>query len=219
MDKILYLGLDPSHVPLQGSISHYPVIKIVRKMFDDPRVLLAKKVFDQCTHVIFTSKSGVQIFFTLFKEMSLKDKRIFSVGKITTKILLEYGVDRVTTAIHECQEGVIDMLMHEDLAAAHFFLPGSVLARPLLRQFLEEKNIPYVFCPLYETKMNKVHPLPNLEAFDAVVFTSPSTVHAFFSSFRLLPFSLKCIAQGDVTKKVIVKLYKKEEDSILTLNF
>ena len=218
MNKILYLGLDPAHLSLQGVVSHYPVIKIVPKPFDDPHILFAKKVFDQLTHVVFTSKSGVHLFFSLFKGVSLKGKRIFSVGKITTKILLEYGVDRVSTALRECQEGIIDMLTREDLSAAHFFLPSSKGARPLLRQFLKKKNIPYVFCPLYETKPHIKHPLPNLEEFNSVVFTSPSTVHAFFFSFSFLPNHLKCCAQGEVSKKVIVKLYKKEEDSILILN-
>lgn len=215
MPKILYLGTDPSHCSLEGEIVHYPVIEVVPVGWDDVCVRAARDQFEYFTHVIFTSKNGVRFFLSLFKGCSLEGKRIISVGPVTTEAL---GREGVITAERTCQEGVIEVLKGEDLLEAYVLMPTSKRARPLLKEFLQERGVSFHLCPLYEPIPSLREPIPSLNAFDVVVFTSPSTVAAFMSSFPTLPIHVRCMAQGELTKRAIQKLYKKRADPILILN-
>jgi uroporphyrinogen-III synthase len=52
---------------------------------------------------------------------------------------------------------------------------------------------------LYETVAQRVEPVPDLRLFDEIVFTSPSTVDAFFEIFGHIPSGKKIVAIGPVT--------------------
>ncbi len=82
--KCLYLGLDIPQNTLTTRYVHCPIIKIV------PRKIETYPEIASFTHVIFTSKTSVKIFFDHFKE--LNDKIILSVGKKTTQKLLSLGI-------------------------------------------------------------------------------------------------------------------------------
>ncbi len=202
--KTLYLGTDPTQNFAQDDVVHYPVIQIVATSTDDPKIQSALALFDRFTHIVFTSKNGVRLFFHLFKDV--KEKKIVSVGRVTTKTLLENGVTDVRTACNETQDGVIGLLKRESLDAAFFFLPCSAQSRPLLREYLRTRKIPFLFCPTYETEPQVVKPIPNLDEFDRVVFTSPSVVEAFFAIYPSLPSHLKVVTQGEVTKKHLASM-------------
>ena len=75
----------------------------------------------------------------------------------------------------------------------------------IIPKYLTEKKIGFSF-PIYDTKPRIVQ-LPNLDEFDILVFTSPSTVSAFSAICKQLPQKDKCIAIGDVTQKALNKLF------------
>lgn len=213
MPKVLYLGTDPAHFVCEGEVVHYPVIKL--EPVGGACVQEALERYAEFTHLIFTSKNGVRFFYELFAGRSLDGKRIISVGPVTTEAL---GREGVLEANEASQEGVIALLEREDLCGASLLLPTSKRARPHLREYLKQRGVPFFYCPLYEPVPVLKGPRPQLRAFDAIVFTSPSTVWAFFSLFKTLPDGVVCVAQGEVTQKAIQKLYKKGAGSILILN-
>lgn len=59
--SILYLGTDPN----DERFVHYPVIKIVPRSFDSPHVRAAFEDLKEFTHIVFTSKNAVEVFFDL----------------------------------------------------------------------------------------------------------------------------------------------------------
>ncbi len=196
MKRILYLGTDLSavHFP-DAEITHYPMIQIVPRPLDDP----AYRQWDQYTHLIFTSKHAVDICQGHLQQLgrSFSGKEIIAVGA-RTAAHVKGALVRV--AEEETQEGVIALLQTLDLTGAHFFIPHSSRARAVLFAFLNEKGIVYTAIPLYDTCFVALEPRPHVEDFDAIVFTSPSTVEAFRFFFGSLPPPGKCIAIGPITR-------------------
>ncbi len=61
-------------------------------------------------------------------------------------------------------------------------MPQSSKARVKLAHFLVEKGVHHQIVHLYDTKTKKDLKYPKIDQFEEVVFTSPSTVDAFFST-------------------------------------
>lgn len=183
----LYLGTDPT--PTFDKIIHYPVIKIVPRQ----RVELPSY-----THVIFTSKNAVDIFCDRYK---IADKQIIAIGKITAERLLRRGLKPDLIAEEETQEGIIAALCLEDLTDATFLLPRSSLSRPVLTKFLEKCHV----IDLYDTVMNRPDIHIDWQTIDEIIFTSPSTVEAFFTLHPTLPKSIPMTPIGPITKHALLK--------------
>lgn len=201
--KTLYLGTDPSHYKCEGEIVHFPVIKIVPRC--DAAVKEAFADIPLYTHLIFTSKNAVRIFFEQYKE-PLKNKVIVAIGKVTSSHLISYGYKPEIVAKEETQEGLIDLLKNENLQNSYFFLPRSSLSRPVLTHFFESRALRYKAVDLYDTHSAQPDHLVKLEEFDQIVFTSPSTVDAFFQLYSTIPVGMKIVAVGPVTDQALARL-------------
>ena len=199
--KILYLGLDPSRYPEE--VTHYPIIRTIPRPFDEK----VEANFNSSTHLIFTSRSAVRI---LQKErLCFEGKIVIAVGKGTAALLER--VDFV--AQDECAEGIVELLKQLDLREAHLFWPHSALSRPVIRNFLEGSVIRNTDCIVYDTLPNKVTPLPSLDEYDEIVFTSPSTVNAFLDLFGPLPKDKILTAIGSVTESKL-ELERKSHEKV-----
>jgi uroporphyrinogen-III synthase len=210
MKTILYLGTDPSYFFANGHVLHYPIIHISAKSAEDQNI---KKAFDalrEYTHLIFTSKNAVRVFFEIFDQRKedfeiLKEKKIISIGKVTSDFLLKKKLMPCLQAEEETQEGIIEKLSREDLSQAHIFFPRSSLSRPVLLDFLQNLSIRHEACDLYDTIPQFFEPYPDLKEIDEIVFTSPSTVEAFFSLYGYIPKDKKLSVIGPVTEEALKK--------------
>jgi uroporphyrinogen-III synthase len=212
MKTVLYLGTDPAHFAAQGHVDghliHYPVIQIVPKSPSEPEL---KRVYDdlhEYTHLLFTSKNAVQIFFQHIKELdhpkeSLSKHTMIAIGSITAARLSSYGVAAHYTAEQESQEGLIQLLNQLHLEDAYFFFPRSALSRPVLIHYFKERGIRFQASDLYDVKTHQRSPLPDLKGIDEIVFTSPSTVKGFIEIFGSLPRNKKLIAIGPITEQAL----------------
>src|ERR1700733_16043848 len=93
MKTTLYLGTNPAHFPCEGHLIHYPVIKIVPRALID--VQEAYESLNIYTHLIFTSKNTVQVFFAHLKALGLvfpSDKQVIAIGDVTAFHLQQQGV-------------------------------------------------------------------------------------------------------------------------------
>jgi uroporphyrinogen-III synthase len=197
MKKILYLGTDPSHFSYEGEIVHYPVIRLVPKKFPH---IYAK----QATHLLFTSKNSVHFF--LNELCPLPHQKIIAIGKITARTLSEKQFSPSIIPEKETQEGLIARLEMEDMRDWNVFYPRSSKARPNLFNYFLKKGIFCTAWDLYDPIFQKLEPVPSLEDFDAVVFTSPSTVEGFFRIFSRL--TIAAIASGPITAEALRKYFK-----------
>lgn len=199
---ILYLGLDPKHFTRRSSVLHYPVIRTEKIGVFDFEVQLA---WTECTHVIFTSKRAVSYW---WEEHSSDGKIVIAIGTKTAGLLKEKGCDPLVSEI-ETQEGLIAFLESMDLKNPYFFLPRSKKSRPHLTNFLAKRKWRYFAFDLYDTMFQKPLPVPSLDLFEEIVFTSPSTVHGFLKIFGALPKQKKLTAIGPVTEEVLRSFLEK----------
>ena len=211
LKRILYLGLDPSHYTGKGEITHWPIIQIIPRPLSDPAVQQTLKQFDRYSHILITSKSTVAILSEYLSQLEIdlqiwRNKVTIAVGQVTAKHLKKREIVPTYVAQEETAEGMIKELQQLSLAKAHVFWPHSAQARPLLKDFLTLQKIHHTTCVLYEPKPQLLETLPQLENFDEIVFTSPSTVKAFIYFFGALPPAIQLTAIGPITKNYLEEL-------------
>jgi uroporphyrinogen-III synthase len=202
--RILYLGLDPTHYQGQGEITHWPIIQIFPRPLSEPTVYQALRHFEHYSHILVTSKSTVAILHEYLPQLGIHlpiwaNKTTLAIGQVTAKSLQACGITPAQIAQEETAEGMIQMLKQLPLELAHVFWPHSAQARPLIKNFLVTHLIRHTTCILYEPRLQISEILPDLESFDEIVFTSPSTVEAFLQIFKTMPFHIQAIAIGPIT--------------------
>jgi uroporphyrinogen-III synthase len=208
---ILYLGLDPTHYSAQGEVTHWPIIQITPRPLSEPAVRDALGKFDHYSHILITSKSTVAILQEYFSQLGIDlhiwaKKSTLAVGKITAKHLEACGITPFRVAKEETAEGLIQELRQLRLVNAHIFWPHSSQARPVIKEFLKRESIRYRACVLYEPLPRPPINLPDVNYFDEIVFTSPSTVAAFLQIFGKLPSQSQIVAIGPITARYILCL-------------
>ncbi|MDJ0651974.1 MAG: hydroxymethylbilane synthase [Simkaniaceae bacterium] len=201
--KALYLGLNPKHY--EKKVVHLPIIEISPRSFDDPAIVSAFADIPDYTHLIFTSKTTVEIFYRYLEKKSfssadLNGKEVIAVGKVTAKHLQEKEIKVDKIAENETQEGIMHLLALEDMDQSYVFLPQSSKARCALSQTLVLRGVRHQRCILYDTKPKIPSVKPHLESFDEIIFTSPSTIDAFRKIFGRIPMGKKITAVGPVTR-------------------
>jgi uroporphyrinogen-III synthase len=190
--RVLYLGL---RVPkeLAGTVTHYPIIQTeplsLRPCLDR---------WDSYTHLLFTSQTSVEL---LRPQTSFVGKQLIAVGKKTAALL-----SNPLIAEEETAEGVCELLAKLDLQDSLLLWPHSKRARTVIPNYLTEHNVAFDAFPIYTTTACKPGPVPNLEDFDAVYFTSPSTVDAFKKTWWQWPKELELRAIGPITEKQLKSL-------------
>lgn len=204
--KTLYLGTEPS----DQAHFHYPVIKVEPRCGTSPDVKAAFSDLKAYTHLIFTSKQAVRVFFDhKFNRDLLKNKIVFAIGAGTAADLEKHGLKPTHVPKNETQEGLIALLETLPIPKdAYFFYPRSSRARPLLADFLCAKRVRTRLLDLYKTRYQKLEPVPNLDDFDRIVFTSPSTVRGFMRIFKQLPKDKDLVAIGPITAAELKKFEK-----------
>ncbi len=215
MKTVLYLGTDPSQYLsklARFTIIHYPVIKIVPRPIDHPKIIEAFSDIDDYSHLIFTSKNAAAVFFDNLSLLPdpipvsrLHLKTVIAIGKVTASYLSACGLPADLVSSEETQEGLVELLSGMDLGDAYLFMPRSSLSRPMLANFFGERQLRFCACDLYDTVSCASEPKPDLDQVDEIVFTSPSTVRAFVEIFGSLPRANKCVAIGPVTQKELFR--------------
>lgn len=211
--RILYLGLDPSHYASQEEIIHWPIIRIVPRPINDPTICEALQNFDSYSHIIITSKSTAAILHHYLIQLDIdiqkwSHKMTLAVGKVTAKHLQAYGITPYRVAQEETAEGIIQELQQLPLKDAHVFWPHSAQARSIIKDFLTIQHIRHTTCIFYEPEHYISHPLPHLELFDEIVFTSPSTVEAFLKIFGSFPPNIQITPIGPITANFLTEKQK-----------
>ena len=200
---LLYLGIDYPE-SLQGArIIHHPIIKIQARPFDEHEIQQVYDTLPCFTHILFTSKSAVKIFFNYLRrnEKKLDNQVIIATGKATAANIKEYGCVAQIIAKEESAEGIINELESINLSRAYFLWPHSALSRRILPDYFEKNGIRFHECVFYDTLPNKEAPVPDMATIDEIVFTSPSCIDALIEIFGSLPNDKKLTCIGPVTEK------------------
>nr|NGY95113.1 Hydroxymethylbilane synthase [Neochlamydia sp. AcF84] len=209
--QILYLGIDlPEQHKKSINFIHYPIICIHPRASHETDIQKGFQDFLSYTHLIFTSKSAVHIFFKLFSHYGYKihhlhNKEVICVGSQTAKAFASYATLSPLTPPVETAEGMVDFLQSLSLANPYFFWPHSALSRSVLADFFIQQKWRFRACILYDTFLNKnLRPL-DLTLIEEIHFTSPSTVNAFIEKFGSLPKDKRLKAIGPITQQHLMQ--------------
>lgn len=203
--RILYLGLELPPGLNRKTVVHCPLIRIDPVPHDAPDIAEAFSRIDDYTHLLFTSRTAAEIFFSHAKQhgiaaKALANKEIVTVGKRTAEKTASYLPQKANVAEHETAEGVCALLGRMDLNQAYLFWPRSSLSRPVIGNWLEQHRIRYASCRFYDTLPIVLPTPPPLDQFDEIIFTSPSTIEAFLKNYPHLPTTIQKTCIGPVTQ-------------------
>lgn len=200
MAKALYLGPSfPKYAFREKNIIHCPLISITP--FE-----ISLDNWDAYTHVILTSKEAIRILMAFLRKnkLSFASKTAITTGKASAAILKAYGIPTLVPE-QETAEGVAKII--DSIQNAYFFWPHSLGSRPVIQEALKQK---LHFAPvLYETVANPEASLPDLTDFQEVLFSSPSTVEAFFALTPEPPSHLALLPIGPITAEKLYRLYSR----------
>lgn len=202
--SVLYTGLDLPKDPYVRWF-HLPLIRVEPRSSQDPEIKKAYSEISLYTHILFTSKSGVRFFLEGlttwgYSKESLANKEVITVGKATKEFVENQGIEVKYVAEQESSEGVIALLKTLSLREGYLFWPHSARSRPIITDFLKEQSILYRAAVFYDTHHESPLLLPNLDSFDEIFFTSPSTIDAFLTLYGKIPADKKVRCIGEVTQ-------------------
>lgn len=202
---ILYLGSDPARFKTERGedVLHFPLLEIVPRPLDHPHIISILDDLPQYTHCIFTSKHAVALSMRAFGS-SLNGKKIIAIGASTAAYLQQAGIVPSIVAQEESQEGIIARLRLMDWEETTYVLmPRSSMARSALENFFLLHGIRHQVCDLYDTRPRDLLSLPPLDGIDEIVFTSPSTVHAFRKLYPVPPLQKQLTPIGPITAEAL----------------
>ena len=218
MEKgVLYLGIDPTHFRTTKRVLHMPLLRIVRRPVDSKELHDIFSHIPEYTHLIFTSKSAVRIFFSYYKAHGhrveeLLGKHVIAIGHVTAYYLKEEGIIPGYIASEETEEGLVRVLSTLELHDAYVLLPKSSLPKTQLSHFLVEHGVRHRTCVLYDAlEVLPTEPV-NLEEIEEVVFTNSMTVEGFFSLYPKIPSWIKLHPLGTVTREALRTKLKEIQD-------
>lgn len=200
----LFFGVDHSSHP---EAVHIPLIQIAYRKKTDLEVKAFLDDVPEFTHLVFTSKHGVQALMQLITADEIREKVIISIGAKTTAALTSFGIRVQHTAKEETQEGVLHELNLLDLRNAYIGIPCSSRARGLLPTLLAYRGVRHLIGHLYDTILIEDAALPDLDSVKEIIFSSPSTVDAFKKYTDSFPRHLSVQFQGAITKQRFEEIF------------
>ena len=142
-------------------------------------------------YLIFTSVNGVSSFFGRLSHhhldaRALANAQVWAIGPATAQRLGEFGITADVQPEKFVAESILDMFKNINIRNKKILLPRADIARPTLREGLEEMGAQVDEVTVYKTVVDENQPPETLERvrcgeFDLVTFTSSSTVHNFVS--------------------------------------
>ena len=194
--QILFTGLDPEVMNhyLPGKAIHFPLIAI-----EEIKNIKKINIHDYAA-VIFTSKTAVNIFFKYFNPGNMK---IISIGDFTSQEIIKHGY-KVDVQSKEANSDKLAELISK-LKFKNYLYPCTTLSNNVIHQIPQVKKF-----PIYQTKFIKQKKI-NLNTFEGVFFSSPSTVDAFWKLFRKFEKNRLYYAMGKMTKKRILHYNVSQE--------
>jgi uroporphyrinogen-III synthase len=205
MKRALYLGLDPSRYTTEKQLIHYPIITIQNYPYEGKIEQYFQEIASFSV-ILLTSRTATSLFFEYCNKAGMSKKELakklyIAVGRATAEML-----PHALVAKEECGEGIVALLDSlPSIKSRKFFFPHSRYSRPVISDYLKNKDYSFVECIFYEPQTTK-EPLPcDLETVDEIIFTSPSTVHAFFEKKYRVSQRLELTTIGPITHNTLLK--------------
>ena len=203
--RILFTGLSKERFFMKGTYFHLPLIKI-EPMEDYREFDSYLKNISEFDWIVFASRYGVEHFFKRLKAVgrdsrTLDSIKIAAIGNSTKNRLLDFGILVDLVPEEESSEGLLRRFQKEDLKDKRIFLPRSDISDKGLSKNLTKLGAKVTTSFAYKNVIPEDLPDLDLNFFDEIIFTSPSTVRNFKKRYRSVPKNVKIKCIGDVTLK------------------
>ncbi len=177
---------------------HIPLIQI------EPLPILLDGL-EQCENVLISSKPALRLFKSALVHNSVQFQgNFYSVGCATTKTIREHFPENIIyTAEEENQEGLLRLIREQKPRSIYW--PRSSLSRNFLNKALQQEQIIFFDECAYSLIEYKHCPIIPKEVSE-YLFTSPSTVEAFFRHSTPIPKDIQVTAIGPVTLQKLQEL-------------
>ncbi|MCR4769956.1 MAG: uroporphyrinogen-III synthase [Bacteroidaceae bacterium] len=151
-------------------------------------------------YLLFTSRFAVRHCISLCAQIP-PTLRIVSIGTTTTAELHKAGISNVEQVDKDNSYGVVEWF--EQQARGKILFPRSDIALPIICDGLKKLGFDVHAITAYKNRMPINPTKVNIDDFDQIVFTSPSTVNHFVELYRALPTNKKLVARGPITQQAI----------------
>jgi uroporphyrinogen III methyltransferase / synthase len=183
--RLLFTGTDPEHFLKYGPILHWPMIEL-KALELDARVAALRLHLDQVRGIIFPSRFSVRCLIEALMEIgdirNLHGKRLLAVGPSTQEELAAAGLRADAAAANLGGiESLAGKLGHKD-RGAYLYPCSNESPKSERTARLRDFGIELRPIEFYRNQPTEPRPLPRL-AFTRVLFTSSSTVQAYFDRY------------------------------------
>ncbi|KMT21840.1 uroporphyrinogen-III C-methyltransferase [Clostridium cylindrosporum] len=177
---------------------------IETKAIEDNSLLLGEiKNIKDYGWIVFTSPTGVNVFFESLKVNSIDIRSLLgvkfaAVGSATAKAIEDRGI--IVDFIPSMFNGkVLAIELSPKVNGEKVMIPRAKDGTLDIVEEFKKANIDYRDIPIYETIIKETE-VDNIEDFDYVAFTSASTVKGFVNSVKTDYSRLKAICIGESTE-------------------
>jgi len=188
--KTLVTGTNPEKYKERGEVVHHPLIELVPIPFEEPEL----SGYDW---IIFTSRFAVKFFFNKDKKRELP--KVVAIGETTASTLEEIGVSVDFMPEEASSTGILALMKTKNLEGTKILVPCSNLAEAYLPSELQKLGAQVKKLVVYQNIKPKAGKV-DLNGFDEIVFTSPSTVRNFISEYGAVPEKIRPIFIGERTE-------------------
>lgn len=215
--KIAVTGTNYFCRRMAKGLKSYPVqVTRVPHMMIEPLKDQVEKIkqldFSHYSHIVFTGKNAIQIFFDAILEAKkdiriLNQVRIAAIGKETADYLYNHYHIRADIVPDEYNSHALGEKIIEDIKShlhdSRVLIPRAKKGNNVLSDLLKEKGIDFDEISIYDTICNKeALSMFKEKDYDFITFSSAEGVHAFFTHGGDIGTAIPvCI--GDYTAKAL----------------
>ena len=207
--KILLPGTHPEKYSHLGCIVHRPMIKLL-PLDDYSQADPTLKKLNSFDWLVFTSTNGVKFFFQRLNQIGLDARalapvKVAAMGKTTAEMLNAHGIVPDLTPKLESTLGLLDEFQKIGIKNKKLLLIRPQDPTSQLPDGLEKLNAKVSQTIVYKNVTIKPDLDIDFDYIDRILFTSASTIRAFFENYSQIPSHIEifCLGQPtlDETKK------------------
>jgi uroporphyrinogen-III synthase len=131
--------------------------------------------------------------------------QIIAIGNTTLMALQEKGILATLVTDDDSSEGLVKWFAESGIQPEKILIPRSAIGLPVLPEGLKMLGHDVTILSVYTTVMPDNIIRHQLDDFEGVVFTSPSTVDNFITFYGSIPSHLKVKVRGHQTQKRLEK--------------
>ncbi len=155
-------------------------LEVIRLIPDNKEIENLRRMLDnEYDYILFMSANAIDMLDNILDK--LRGKKIIAVGPKTRSRLEAYNIKVALMPERYSSYGIIDLLSKMNVKGKSILIPRSAAANSYLKEELERLGMNVHEVRFYNTKPNKITE-EDIKDIDCIIFTSASSVHAFFKS-------------------------------------